>query len=211
MELLQSLLKGFGNAAAPPRSTPPDETVPAPELAIFDGDANALAQRANLSPGKMQELLSIGMPLILRQLGENSQSEEGVSSLSRALDDHARRTYHDAGAIDAEDGLSILGHLFGPDQSKTLSSELGARAGIDQNQALSALSLLAPLALAWLANKRRNTQMNPESLQEFTQKAAQETKGTLYDALRQRSSLEESAPQGSQGLLNSILGGLFGK
>ena len=76
------------------------------------------------------------------------------------------------------------------------------------------LTMLAPLALAYLARKKKSEKLDDRGVQDLTRRYSNEMNeksgGSLFEALK-RLPQDESQQQETGGLLGNILGGLFGK
>lgn len=179
---------------------------------VFNGDLGELGRQLGVSPDKMQQIIKMAMPLILGQLGQNVQSDDGAHSLSEALNKHAGRQYNSPQEIDEEDGKGILDHIFGNSATERVSERIGQETGVDKGSSMKILAMLAPLALAYLGRKKQTAQLDDRGVQDLTRRYSDEldqrSGGGLYDALRRLP--QEEPQQESGGLLGSILGGLFG-
>lgn len=182
---------------------------------VFQGSIEDIAGQLGIPADKAQDFLKMGLPLILGKLGQNTQTEEGAQSLADALNDHANRQYNSPAEIDENDGKGILGHIFGsPDTTERVGEEIGNSVGVDKGSALKMLTMLAPLALAFLARKKKAQNLDPRGVRDLTKRYSEEmndsTGGMLFDILK-------NLPQGQQqeqasgGLLGGLLGSLFGK
>ncbi|KAF5049358.1 DUF937 domain-containing protein [Proteiniclasticum sp. QWL-01] len=180
---------------------------------FFSGDLGEIAGKLGVSPDKVQQIIKMALPLIMGQLGQNVESDDGARSLSDALQNHANRQYRSTQDIDEQDGKGILGHIFGDNATDRVSERIGQEAGVDKNNTMKILTMLAPLALAFLARKKQNEHLDERGVKDLTRRYSDEindrTGGSLYDALRQLPE-EEPQQQAPGGLLGSILGGLFG-
>lgn len=183
-----------------------------PQDQVFDGDLGELGRQIGVSPDKMQQIIKMALPLIMGQLGQNVQTQDGARSLSEALENHAGRQYHSPQEIDENDGKGILDHIFGGSTTERVSERIGQEAGVDKGSSMKILAMLAPLALAYLGRKKKNEGLDERGVQDLTRRYSDEldqrSGGSLYDTLRRLP--EEDDRQQSGGLLGNILGGLFG-
>lgn len=179
-------------------------------------DLGDISRQLNLSPNQVQDVLKMALPLMLGKIGQNTQSDEGANSLSRALDNHANRQYRSAQDIDENDGKGILGHIFGNRGTDEVSREISEKAGVDKGSSMKILAMLAPLALAYLAKKKKNDNLDESGVRDLTRQYSDEMNqrsgGSLYDALKQLPDDNNEQQQGlGGGLLGGILGGLLGR
>ncbi len=181
---------------------------------IFSGDLGQLGQQLGVSPDKMQQIIKMALPLIMGQLGKNVETQDGAHSLSEALENHASRQYRSPQEIDENDGKGILGHIFGSGTTERVSERIGQETGVDKNSSMKILTMLAPLALAYLARKKKSEQLDDRGVQDLTRRYSDEMNeksgGSLYDILKQLPQDQPQQQEAPGGLLGSILGGLFG-
>ena len=156
------------------------------------------------STDTVQQIIESGLPLVLGQTSKNASSKKGANSLNKALDQHSDGSILDTlsglfgGSGANNDGLSILGHIFGS-SNDTAASNVAKKTGVDAATVMQVLSYIAPLVLAYLAQQRA--------------KGGDVTKSTdnsgnpLIDIIG--SVLGGNNKSG--GILGSILGALFGK
>lgn len=237
MELFDMLLKGFGGKQQQQQPSQQDYARQQEQLRqqqqyqnlqrdmqtpqhqpsqdeFFSGDLSELGNQLGVSPDKMQQIIKMALPLIMGQLGQNVESPEGAQSLSRALDKHSSRQYRSPQEIDEKDGMGILGHIFGSGTTDRVSEQISQEAGVDKNNSMKILTMLAPLALAYLARKKKTEKLDDRGVKDLTRRYSDEMNersgGSLYDVLKQ---MPQDNPQQQQsgGLLGNILGGLFGK
>ncbi|MEB4615171.1 DUF937 domain-containing protein [Leucobacter sp. M11] len=94
------------------------------------------------------------VPALLGGMTHNAQSEDGAAALESALEKHQ---VPDVGslsldAVDTADGEKIVGHVFG-DKKDDVVSALGAQAAPLAGILPKVLPMLAPIVMAFLANK----------------------------------------------------------
>lgn len=116
-----------------------------------------LAKGLGLDSSKISVLVGALAPALMRGLQKQTESKDGLSALTNALQSGSHQQYLDnpdlvSGAATRADGNKILGHLFG---SKDVSRNVAARAaeptGIDVGLIKKALPLLASLTMGALS------------------------------------------------------------
>jgi hypothetical protein len=116
-----------------------------------------LSQQLGLPQAQTEQAVSTALPLLLGALGRNASQPQGANALYGALQrDHSGLELHDVlrsvlGGGGGE-GASILGHVFGPRQ-QVAAQGLGAATGLNSDRASMLLRLLAPIVLAYLAQR----------------------------------------------------------
>lgn len=174
---------------------------------------NDISKQVGEDSGLVGKIMSLGLPLIMGQLNRNAKTEEGSKSLYDALNKHQAADYSNPQNIDPNDGNKILGHIFG-DKSDNVSKNIGNEVGADSDKVKQILMYIAPLALAYLANKKKNNEFDEKSIKDYTQNEAEQfdtqmggTLGNILGGLVD----DNQTPNKSGGGLLDILGGLFGK
>ena len=117
-----------------------------------DSSLNALAGKTGLSGGALKKLMTAAIPMLLKFLTKNAGSAAGAQSLLTALGGHkdTRSMADQIKEADAEDGSKILGHIFGNEKDQIVST-LAKEAEMDDAQAASALSNMAPALMSGLS------------------------------------------------------------
>lgn len=141
-----------------------------------------LAQQMGAGTDETQQAVGAALPLMFGAMGQNAAQPEGADALFSALQrDHVPQA---AGGLDlggllgsllgggggaaagnaapALDGAGILGHIFGGSQQRA-EAGLGQATGLGGN-AGQLLRLLAPIVMAFLAQRVQAGGMNPGSL-----------------------------------------------
>ena len=104
----------------------------------------SLSNNTGVQQSQLKKLLILALPLLIKYMTSNSQSQSGLSSLFGALGQHQSRSSvsDQIESADVEDGGKIIGHILGDDESdvlKSLSSETGLDIGDIANNKLFAL------------------------------------------------------------------------
>ena len=151
------------------------------------------------------QAVGMALPMLIGGLANEVETPDGAQSLNRALDEDHDGSLLDnvsslfggsAGATGAADvavpralnGAGILGHIFGG-KREPVQQGIGRATGLSSQQTGRLLMLLAPLVMAYLGRRKRQTANN-------------DIGGTLR---AERQELERRAPD-----LGGILGQMFG-
>ena len=138
-----------------------------------------IADQLGTNPSQAQSAVSAALPMLLGALGRNAAQPQGAADLFGALQrDHVGRAAGSGGLGDllgsvlggmggggaggAADGASILGHILGGNQQRA-EAGLGQATGLGP-KAGSLLQMLAPLVMAFLAQRVQAGQMDPGNL-----------------------------------------------
>lgn len=155
---------------------------------------SSMAGQLGASPEQTSSGVAVALPMILGALGKNASQPEGAAALHSALQrDHAAGP--DLGSVlgaalgGGGSGAGILGHLLGA-KRETAAQGIGQASGLDGQQAMQLLVLLAPVVMAYLAQRSQSEGHSPESL------------GGLLG--QQRRHLDQNAGVGAT-LMNAVL------
>ncbi len=161
----------------------------------------AISQKTGLSQDQVSQMIATGLPVILGGMAKNAQTNDGATSLNDALDQHVDSPVVGdpaQAATDAAtaDGGNILSHVFG-NGTGSISEVIANKIGVDPKQVQSALAILAPIAIGYLAKHKSQNKLDANGVATSLQQA--------------------QAPNGSpitsmlEGVLGNVLGKLGGK
>ncbi|MGV8804444.1 MAG: DUF937 domain-containing protein [Polaromonas sp.] len=124
-----------------------------------------LSQQLGIDSVQTEQAVSAALPMMLGVMGQKAAQPEGAEALFGALQrDHAGSGLDLGGLLGsllgggagagggALDGAGILGHIFGGNQSQA-ETGLGQATGLGGGQAGQLLKLLAPIVMAFLAQR----------------------------------------------------------
>lgn len=119
---------------------------------LSNASMNTLSSNTGVQKPQLSKLLILALPLIIKYMTSNTQSQSGLSSLFGALAGHQNRgTVEDQIAnADVEDGQKILGHIFGNDKPQVVNN-LAQQSGVDANDVSNVLGAIAPYVLSGLS------------------------------------------------------------
>ena len=130
-----------------------------------DAAVKAASEKTGVSKSAISSLISLALPLLLKKLTSNAQSQQGVSSLLGALSQHTNTSSiaQQIASADTQDGAAIIGHILGSSQNNDIA-QLAQQSGMNSNQVSSVLSSIAPalmssLSAANTANVQQATQL----------------------------------------------------
>lgn len=143
-----------------------------------------LAQQVGASPDAVENAVRQAVPALLLGMDANVQDPAGADSLLGALGQHSPGLFADGldvTQIDQADGEKITANIFGSNQDAVVS-QLGANGG-DGGLIKKLMPILAPIVMAWLANKLMKVDQAQGQPQAQTQSAG--GGGILGDILGQ--------------------------
>ena len=174
---------------------------------LSSSSMNTLSNNTGVQKPQLSKLLILALPLIIKYMTSNTQSQSGLSSLFGALAGHQNRgTVEDQIAnADVEDGQKILGHIFGNDKPQVVDN-LAQQSGVDANDVANVLGTIAPYVLSGLSAATQESHA-----QQQQQQASGVDLGSLMSLFAGPSVQQQTAPpqtnaqtNGSQ-LINALL------
>ena len=171
---------------------------------LKSGQAESISKKANISQDQLSQIISTGLPMIIGSMANNASSKDGADALNGALDSHVNSSVLDnaddaASDSTAEDGLKILGHIFGG-KNDTSANKVAKKTGVDASTVLQVLSLVAPLVMAYLAKQKAKDSVSSGGLASI-----------LTDLLTASQSPNKGGTNGFGELVGNILGNLLNK
>lgn len=141
-------------------------------------ESKQLATRAGVDTKDFGKVASVGLPLLLQAINRNNQSTNGLESFNQALNQHQTKNNYDslnqfAQHVDTDDGDKIVSHIL-QDKQQTVNTGLADRLGVNPDTVKKVLAVLAPLAIKYLADQKRENKLNPQEVQKETEAATRE-------------------------------------
>ncbi|MDO4177256.1 MAG: DUF937 domain-containing protein [Bacillota bacterium] len=170
---------------------------------------HAIAEKTGLSEKTIAAIIGIAVPLLIKYLTSNAKAEGGASSLLEALGQHKNKKPVEAQLkeADEEDGLAILGHIFGKKQDAVVK-EMSTKAGVEPKTLIKVLGIIAPFILSGLsatAHSANSQQAAGVDLSDgFDMSDLMGILGTAVSAGSGHSQQNDSGVNGGQ-LLNTLL------
>jgi len=119
-----------------------------------------VSQQLGLGQAEASGAVGAALPLLMGALGRNAEQPQGAEALFGAL--QRNHSGLDIGSVlgsvlggastPEANGAGILGHIFGGSQPRA-EAGLGQATGLDSNRAGQLLKILAPIVLAFLAQR----------------------------------------------------------
>ena len=124
---------------------------------------NQLGQSAGADSNQVQQLVQVGLPLLMQAMGKNSSTTEGAQALTAALDQHKDADVNDISGflkkVDTSDGAKIVQHVLGEDNDQ-VQRNLAKKTGMDTSQVSSILTMLAPLVMGYLGQQKKEQNLD---------------------------------------------------
>lgn len=140
-----------------------------------------ISDKVGLAPGAVEDIINLGVPVLLGGLGKNATDSQGAAALSETLDQkHDGSLLNSIGNLFAnnqnfnQEGQKILGHIFG-EQTEDSKNAIGKKTGIDPAVVAQVLSFIAPLVLAQLGKQKKDANLGQDGLSDLlTQQKAKD-------------------------------------
>lgn len=148
------------------------------------------------------------LPTLVGGMASNAQDEKGAESLTKALSAHkgkldSRKMVKN---IDKADGDKIVNHVFGSKKDDVVKAVSGTK-GIGSDIIAQILPIVAPIALAWIANQFFGGDKETTTSKSKKKAPAESSAGGIGDLL---GGLLGGSSGGSGDLLGGLIGGLLG-
>ncbi len=155
-----------------------------------------VARKLGVDEKQARAAVKTALPAIVAGLADNTKDKDGEAKLEKALTKHTSRSTK-VDDVDEADGEKIVNHVFGTKKQAVTEAAAG-KANVTQDVIAKILPIVAPIVLAWLAQKFLAPKQEAG--------AKKDTGGGLGDMLGGL----VGSKQG-QDALGGLLGGLFGK
>lgn len=141
-------------------------------------EGQQLANRAGVDANDFSKIATFALPLLLQGINKNNQKASGLESFNQALNDHQTRNNYDslnqfAQNVDTEDGDKIVNHVLSGEKEE-VSANLADRLGVDGQTVKRVLAILAPIVLKYLADQKREKNLDAQQVQRETQTITRE-------------------------------------
>ena len=180
------------------------------------GAVGQISDQLGIDEGKAQQAIGMALPVLIGALNRNTEQSGGAEALVGAL-----KRDHDGSILDnlsgavtkeetVQDGLAILGHVFGERQSNVQGS-ISRATGLDQDQVMRIFALLAPIVLGALGQMQRKKNLDAQGVSKLLQEertTVEKTGSGLVQLLDMDGDGDVSEEIISLG--SNLLGGLFG-
>ena len=187
---------------------------------MTDSSISALAKKTGLNKDVLKKLVPLAIPILIKFMTNNASSQAGAASLLEALGQHTSRSSlaEQIDAVDTEDGIKIIGHIFG-DQSDAVISDLALQTGLNTQDVSVALADMAPAVLSGLSAANGAAASAPVAGVDFSDGIDLSELMTLFTGMSQSQVQSQPTPSGlfsgllgggSNGLGGGLLGSLLG-
>lgn len=174
-----------------------------------------LSKTSGADSSQVQKVVQIGLPALLESLGRNSKTEQGASSLAKALDSHKDDNVDNIEDflknINMEDGSKIIGHVLGTNKQK-VQRNLAKQTGLDDKQVSNIMNQLAPLLLGTLGKQKTSSNVGSAGIESMISGILNSQGSKNSNIMKSVTNLLDSDDDGSiVDDVGKMLGGFFKK
>ena len=135
---------------------------------IAGAPAAQIAKQLGVDESIATSAITSALPVILGGLAKNSQSSDGASAITGALDrDHDGSIMDDLLGFATQGNTSIgdgiLGHVFGGARPKA-EAAISKSSSLNMGQAAKLMMMLAPMVMGYLGKKKRESNLDAGGL-----------------------------------------------
>jgi hypothetical protein len=166
-----------------------------------------IADKLGIDEKTAKSAVKSALPAIVAGLANNASTKEGEAALEKALNKHTSKSskVSKVADVDEEDGKKIVSHVFGAKKESVTAAAAG-KADVTSDIIGKILPIIAPIVLAWLAEKFLSGKTSTASKDDAPAKEKESSSGGgIGDILGGLIGSKEG-----QDMLGGILGGLLG-
>ena len=185
-------------------------------LQALQGGHQEIAQQAGVAPAQTQSAIGAAVPMILAALAQKSANPQEAQSLDGALArDHDGGILQDLGGLlrapqAQTQGNAILGHVLG--ERRPVAEQAVARtSGLDPQQAVKILALVAPLVMGALGQMKRRENLDAGGIAGKLRDERANLQQTSPDLMSMASQMLGGGGSSLGNQIGNLAGGLFGK
>lgn len=126
--------------------------------------SQTISDKTGLTESQVEAAVNAGLPMILGGMAKNAENKDGAESLDTALQEHTNSpVVNDPTKATSDsaraDGGKILDHVFGTGKG-SVSETIAKTIDADPKAVQSALTILAPIAIGYLAKHKMQNNLD---------------------------------------------------
>lgn len=130
-----------------------------------------LSKRVNARPEEVKKAAALSVPTLVEAIDRNAKEKSKRDSLVKALEDHENDDVENLegfiGHVDPKEGNKMVGHILG-EQKTSVESAIAKGTNLGIGQVSGLMSILAPILIGMLANKKSEDHVSRENLPDLT-------------------------------------------
>ncbi|MEO6589654.1 MAG: DUF937 domain-containing protein [Pyrinomonadaceae bacterium] len=134
---------------------------------------NQMSNNLGANPSAISSAIQMALPMILSGLASNASQPQGADALNQTLQqNHNGDVLNNLGSYignpNSDDGLGILGHIFGNKQG-AVAQQVSQNSGLNIGQTAQLLITLAPIIMGFLGKKQQDQGLDADGLSSLLQ------------------------------------------
>ena len=134
---------------------------------------NQMSNNLGANNSAVSSAIQMALPMILSGLASRAAQPQGAQELNQALQqDHNGDILNNLGDYvsnpNSDDGLGILGHIFGGNQG-AVAQQVSQNSGLNIGQTAQLLITLAPIIMGFLGKKQQQQGLDADGLSSLLQ------------------------------------------
>ncbi|HSL86355.1 MAG TPA: DUF937 domain-containing protein [Bacteroidales bacterium] len=130
-----------------------------------------MGNRINARPEEVKRATTLGVPTLVEAIDRNAREEGKRESLAKALEDHNRDDVENlegfVNRVDINEGDRMLDHILG-ERKVNVENNIANNAGLGIGQVSGLMSMLAPILIGMLGNKKREENVPSGNISDLT-------------------------------------------
>lgn len=138
------------------------------------GDEKILSEMGNkvgARPDEVKRAATLGVPTLVEAIDRNAREEGKRASLAKALEDHESDDVENLegfiNRMDVSEGDRMVGHILG-DRKMNVENNIATNSKMGIGQVSGLMSMLAPILIGMLANKKKEQNVSRENIPDLT-------------------------------------------
>lgn len=162
---------------------------------------NQISQMLGADHTTTNSAIQMALPMILSAMAKNAAQPQGAESLNKALQEN-----HNGGILnnlngylnapDANDGIGILGHIFGRKQGAA-AQQVSQNTGLDMGQVAQLMIMLAPIVMGYLGKQKQQANLDSNGLSNLLNEKQQQIQSSDDPMMSSISNVLDSDNDGS--------------
>ena len=138
------------------------------------GAVSKISDQLSIEDNQAQKAIGLALPMLIGALNRNASSPDGAQALTQAL-----QRDHDGSILDAltervsqkdtlDDGMAILGHVFG-EKKDAVENSVSKGSGLDPQTVSALMAMLAPIVMGALGKIQQSKSLDAQGVSQVLQ------------------------------------------
>ncbi|WP_312649241.1 DUF937 domain-containing protein [Proteiniclasticum sp.] len=130
-----------------------------------------MSRKVDAQPEDVRKAATLGVPTLVEALDRNARADGKRDGLARALEDHQNDDVENLEGfinhVDVEEGDRMVGHILG-ERKMNVENNIAKNTSLGIGQVSGLMSMLAPILIGMLANKKKEQNVSRDSIPDLT-------------------------------------------